>query len=164
MSTNLKEGEESNAQILEPTKNPEEEETPKKESDSGKEDKSDNDLTPPKKNNYMYMEESEEDNYGYANKEDYYNELEEGEIDLDDEDALSADDEDLRDTGVSPIEQLKNVLLKMKGKESNSSPEKSKDNAEEGKKSSVHTPQAKSKKNKGKTYKEDEEKAPFTPL
>jgi len=166
MHTNLLNGEESSAQVIEPAVNPEDEETPKRESKSRNDDSSDNDLTPPKKNNYMYMEESDEedDEYGYGNKDDYYNELGEGEIDLEEEgDFGEGEGQD----GTSHIDQLKKVLMQMKGEEAPSSPDKSKDSLKEEvkKETPIKTPKQKPKPpTKGKSYREDEEKAPFTPL
>lgn len=154
------------AQILEPAFAPQEGDTPERVS-AGDLDNSDNDLTPPKKNNYMYMGDSDEgENYGYPDKDDYYPDYGEGEIDLEEEDEeMGSGEDDFGEQDHNAIDQLKKVFMQMKdtGSNKHESDEKYKTKKEERKKQKpLETP-----KHKGpntKKYREDEEKAPFTPL
>ena len=152
----------------EPARNLDTEETPEKGSKNS-DDESDNGLTPPKKGNYAYMDDSDEaEDFDYKDQpDDYYNDYGEGELDLEDEgeEACSADDEDedkLADSNA--IDQLKKVLLQVKSQEGKSPAkawEKS-DSKQSSKKKEkpVETP----KPRKERQYREDEERAPFTPL
>jgi len=152
----------------EPARNLDTEETPEKGSKNSDDD-SDNGLTPPKKGNYAYMDDSDEaEDFDYKDQPDeYYNDYGEGELDLEDEgeEACSADDEDEDKLGDSnPIDQLKKVLLQVKGQD-NKSPAHAweKEDAKQRSKKKdkpVETP----KQRKEKHYREDEERAPFTPL
>lgn len=163
--SNLIEGAESMADLIEPAINPDDyiggdDSAKQKIAALG------HDLTPPQKNNYMYMDESEgEGQYGYPDN-DYYNELGEGELAMDDEDSdypMYGEGEDEGDDGGNAIDQLKKVFMNLKGEEP--TPEKKKEVvSEEVKEVPPETPKQKSKYQFKTTYREDEEKAPFTPL
>lgn len=161
--SNLIEGAESMAHIIEPARNPEDAKAQLEAAIKG-ERLPNNDLTPPKKNNFIYPDESEgEDDFGYPDKDDYYGELGEGEIVVDDDSDYAAYGEgEGDDDGTNAIDQLKKVFLHMKGE--GSSPDKSKESIKEDKKEPIHETPKKVKTNVKKSYREDEEKAPFTPL
>mmetsp|Transcript_26842 Transcript_26842/g.26759 ORF Transcript_26842/g.26759 Transcript_26842/m.26759 type:complete len:203 (-) Transcript_26842:495-1103(-) len=163
--SNLLEGAEALAQAIELARDPEnsKSKTNSKEKESkGHKD----DMTPPKKNNYMYMDESEgededdDDNYGYPSKDDYFADLAEGEIVLDDDSDYPPYGEGEDEENENAIDQLKR-FLHMKGEEQ--SPSKSKGSLKEEKKK-VHPKTPQQKPTVKRSYREDEEKAPFTPL